>query len=52
MSVDLKKIAEKAFKIIEGKWGGKEYFVSGAGKSEKLEEAIKFVIENIGGLHD
>jgi alanyl-tRNA synthetase len=52
MNVDLKKIAEKAFEIIEGKWGGKEYFVSGAGKAEKLEEAIKSVIENIGGLHD
>ncbi len=48
MSIDLKSIAEKAFGIMEGKWGGKEYFVSGAGKTEKLEEAIKSAIENIG----
>jgi len=43
MNLDLNSIAGKAFKIIEGKWGGKEYFVSGAGKSEKLEEAVEFV---------
>jgi alanyl-tRNA synthetase len=43
MNLDLKKIAGKAFEIIEGKWGGKEYFVSGAGKAEKLEEAVEFV---------
>lgn len=48
MNVDLKKIAEKAFEIIEGKWGGKEYFVSGAGKAEKLEEAVEFVKEAVG----
>jgi len=51
MSIDLKTIAEKAFSIIEGKWGGKEYFVSGAGKAEKLEDAIKSAIENVGDLH-
>ena len=51
MSLDLKKIATKAFEIIEGKWGGKEYFVSGAGKAEKLEEAVNFVIESTGGSH-
>jgi len=45
MKVDLKSIADKAFSIIEGKWGGKEYFVSGAGKAEKLEEAVEFVKE-------
>jgi alanyl-tRNA synthetase len=47
MNIDLKKIAGKAFEIIEGKWGGKEYFVSGAGKAEKIEEAIKFAIESV-----
>jgi alanyl-tRNA synthetase len=52
MKVDLKEIATKAFNILEGKWGGKEYFVSGAGKAEKLEDAIKSAIENVGDLHD
>lgn len=52
MTIDIKKIAEKTFQIIEGKWGGKDYFVSGAGKAEKLEEAIKFAIENLGDTHD
>ncbi|MEM3556262.1 MAG: alanine--tRNA ligase-related protein [Candidatus Micrarchaeia archaeon] len=45
MRIDLKKLAEKAFSIIEGRWGGKEYFVSGGGKAEKVDEAVKFLVE-------
>ena len=52
MGIDLKEIAEKAFSIMEGRWGGKEYFVSGAGKAEKVEEAVRFVIEAAGGSHE
>jgi len=52
MNVNLNSIAEKAFKVMEGRWGGKEYFVSGAGKAEKLEEAVGLVINEIGDLHD
>ncbi|MCX6776698.1 MAG: DHHA1 domain-containing protein, partial [Candidatus Micrarchaeota archaeon] len=52
MNVNLNSIAEKAFKVTEGRWGGKEYFVSGAGKAEKLEEAVGLVINEIGDLHD
>jgi len=51
MDVDLNPIAEKAFKVMEGKWGGKGYFVSGAGKAEKLEEAVELAVDELGGLH-
>ncbi|QLJ53468.1 MAG: alanyl-tRNA synthetase [Candidatus Fermentimicrarchaeum limneticum] len=47
MSLNLKAVAGKAFGILEGKWGGKEYFVSGAGKAEKLGEAVEAVIDVI-----
>lgn len=51
MSLDVKALAGKAFGILEGRWGGKEYFVSGAGKAEKLEEAVQAAVEEIGGSH-
>ena len=43
MDFDLAEVASKAFKLMEGKGGGKEYFMSGAGKADKLEGAVEFV---------
>jgi len=47
-ALDVKKIAAEAFKLMNGKGGGNEFFASGSGDAAKLEEAIALIRRNAG----
>ncbi len=43
ISLDVRTIGAEAFKLMGGKGGGNEFFVSGSGDAEKLGEALKLI---------
>ena len=47
LALDMRKIGEEAFRLMDGKGGGSESFVSGSGDPKKLDEAIRFIVGNV-----
>jgi len=43
LATDVKKLANEAFRLMNGKGGGNEFFATGSGDSDKLDEAIALI---------
>ncbi len=46
--LDIKELSEEIFPMMNGKGGGKDNFISGAGEADKLGETFGFAEEKIG----
>jgi len=48
LATDVKKLANEAFKMMNGKGGGNEFFATGSGDPARLDEAIALIRAAIG----